>query len=232
MGSIEYIIMTAKLKKLQSHHAKLRSLLALWDLGAAQQEVKKSLLTKRIVSKGQKIADYQEVFQELEQQGAIVLSKTGYSLISPKGLEVLSETLRNSELQFEGNVVGTWVANTLLRWINQTSLEVVRSSVVDGEVENQAIASYEEFKSIALENYEKLNYEYNFNHLVPIYRLRREIGGRVSRTEFNDWLLEMQADDILQLQGGSIEDSARDKIEDSITTDLSGLRCYCRLIKP
>jgi hypothetical protein len=224
--------MTAELKQLQSDLAKLRSLLALWYLGAAQQEVKKSLLTKRIVSKGQKIADYKELFEDLEQQGAIVLSRTGYTLVSPKGLEVLGETLRNSELQLEGSVVGTWVANALLRWISQTVVGVVKSSVVDDGVESQVIASYEEFKPVALEVYDKLNYEYNFNHLVPIYRLRRAIGQRVSRTEFNDWLLEMQADDILQLQGGSVEDSARDKIEDSITTELSGIRCYCRRIKP
>ena len=36
----------------------------------------------------------------------------------------------------------------------------------------------------------------------------------------------MQAEDIFQLEGGSVEDSAPDKIEDSITTELDGLRCY------
>jgi predicted nucleic acid-binding Zn ribbon protein len=82
-----------------------------------------------------------------------------------------------------------------------------------------------------LDVYDKLNYEHNFNNLVPIYRIRRTIGERVNRTEFNDWLLEMQADDIFQLQGGSVEDSAPDKIEDSVSTELDGLRCYARLLK-
>lgn len=67
---------------------------------------------------------------------------------------------------------------------------------------------------------------------MPIYRIRREIGKRVSRAEFNEWLLEMQANEVFQLQGGSIEDSASDKIEDSITTELDGLRYYAKRLKP
>jgi predicted nucleic acid-binding Zn ribbon protein len=63
---------------------------------------------------------------------------------------------------------------------------------------------------------------------VPIYRIRREIGDRVSRSQFTEWLMEMQANDILQLQGGSVEDSAPDKIEDSIRNELGKLRCYAR----
>jgi hypothetical protein len=213
---------------------KLRSLLALWDLGGTEQEVKKSSLTKRIVSKGQKIGDYKEVLEELQELGAIAVSKNGYTLISPKGLEILDQTVSSSELQIEGSVVGTWIVNALLRRIYQTNTRFVQSSTLGDKVtdiENQNITSYEEFKSVALEVYDKLNYEYNLHHLVPIYRLRRSIGERVSRTEFNNWLLEMQADDIVQLQGGSVEDSARDKIEDSITTELDGLRCYCQRLK-
>lgn len=209
---------------------KTRLLLALWDLGGSQQEVKKGQLTKRIVSKGKKAADYQGVFEELRKQGAIAISKTGYSLASPKGLEVLGEGLRSSEFKFDGTIVGTWAANALVKWISGIS-SVVSSTSASIKSSKSAIASYDEFKSTVLEVYDKLNYEYNFNHLVPIYRLRRQVGDRLSRTEFNDWLLEMQADDILQLQGGSVEDSAPDKIEDSITTVLDGLRCYARMLK-
>ncbi|MFN6473381.1 MAG: hypothetical protein RMY36_027430 [Nostoc sp. SerVER01] len=202
-----------------------RLLLALWDLGGIEQQVSKGLLTKRIVSKTKKVADYQGIFEELQKQGAIAISKKGYSLISPKGLEVLGEGLRSGDFKFEGTIVGTWAANALIKWISQIDVAVASADVLlNGK--NGAIASYDEFKSAALKVYDKLNYEYNFNHLVPIYRIRREIGDRVSRTEFNDWLLEMQANDILQLQGGTVEDNASDKIEDSITTNLNGLRCY------
>jgi hypothetical protein len=213
-----------------SKNISTRLLLALWDLGGTQQEVKKGQLTKRIVSKSQKVADYQGLFEELQNQGAIAISKKGYSLTSGKGLEVLGEGLRSGDFKFEGTIVGTWAANALLRWISQIDVAVVSADVlVNGK---SAIASYDEFKSVALEVYDKLNYEYNFNNLVPIYRIRRGIGDRVSRTEFNDWLLETQANDILQLQGGSVEDSAPDKIEDSVATELDGLRCYATRLKP
>ncbi|MDZ7951804.1 hypothetical protein [Nostoc sp. DedQUE09] len=219
-----------------SKNTSTRLLLALWDLGGMQQEVKKGQLTKRIVSKSKKVADYQGIFEELQKQGAIAISKKGYSLTSGKGLEVLGEGLRSSEFKFEGTIVGTWAANALVKWISQIDVAVVGADVlVNGKGAlaklSEGIASYDEFKSVALEVYDKLNYEYNFNNLVPIYRIRRGIGDRVSRTEFNDWLLEMQANDILQLQGGTVEDNASDKIEDSITTELNGLRCYSKRLK-
>jgi hypothetical protein len=214
-----------------------RLLLALWDLGGTQKEVKKGQLTKRIVSKSQKVADYQSSFEELQNQGAIAISKKGYSLTSPKGLQVLGEGLRSGDFKFEETTVSTWVANALVKWISQIDVAVVGADVpvngIKGALVNlsEGIVSYDEFKSVALEVYDKLNQNYNLDDLVPIYRIRREIGDRVSREDFNTWLLEIQEKDILQLQGGSIEDSAPDKIEDSITTKVSGLRCYAKRLK-
>jgi len=209
---------------------KVRILLALWDLGGTQREVKKGLLNKRIVSKGRKIAEYQDALEKLEKQGAIAISKQGYTLVSTTGLEVLSETLR-AGFEFTGSIVGTWAANALVKWIQQIDGAVVSTSTLgNGSDGNGVISSYSEFEMVGIQVYEKLNGEYNFNHLVPIYRIRRQIGERVNRSDFNEWLLEMQANDILQLQGGTVEDSAPDKIEDSISTELDGLRCYARLL--
>ncbi|MEA5617807.1 hypothetical protein VB711_08145 [Cronbergia sp. UHCC 0137] len=219
------------MKNIQASYAKTRLLLALWDLGGTQQEVKKGQLTKRIVAKGQKMADYKDILEDLQGQGAIALSKTGYTLTTPTGLDVLGAGLGNSEFKFEGTIVGTWAANALLRWISQINVVVSKPVVSSDGIKAGLISSYDEFKSVALAVYDKLNYEHNFNNLVPIYRIRRSIGERVNRTEFNDFLLEMQADDIFQLQGGSVEDSAPDKIEDSVTTELDGLRCYAKLLK-
>ncbi|OYD97252.1 hypothetical protein CDG77_07810 [Nostoc sp. 'Peltigera membranacea cyanobiont' 213] len=203
-----------------------RLLLALWDLGGTQQEVKKGQLTKRIVSKSQKVADYQGSFEELQNQGAIAISKKGYSLTSPKGLEVLGEGLRSGEFKFEGTIVGTWAANALVKWISQIDVAVVSADVpVNGK---GAIASYDEFKSVALEVYDKLNQNYNLDDLVPIYRIRREIGDRVSRENFNEWLLEIQEKDIFQLIAGEIPDLTADKREDSITIPGAGLRSYAK----
>ncbi|MDZ8106029.1 MAG: hypothetical protein RM338_10475 [Nostoc sp. DedQUE12a] len=204
-----------------------RVLLALWDLGGIQQQVSKGLLTKRIVSKTKKVADYQGIFEELQNQGAIAISKKGYSLTSPKGLEVLGEGLRSDGFKFEGTIVGTWAANALVKWISQIDVAVASADVpVNGK--SGAIASYDEFKSAALEVYDKLNQNYNLDDLVPIYRIRREIGDRVSREDFNEWLLEMQKNDIVQLIGGEMTDITPDKAQDSITTKLSGLRYYAK----
>ncbi|BAY12947.1 hypothetical protein [Calothrix sp. NIES-2098] len=222
--------MGVKQNNLQAaNQTKTRLLLALWDLGGTQQEVTKGLLAKRIVPKGKKVADYQIIFEELQKQGAIAISKKGYSLASPKGLEVLGEGLKDSDFKFEGTIVGTWAANALVRWINQIDVAVASTSaLVNGKSAKNAIASYEEFKPVALEVYDKLNRDYNLDDLVPIYRIRREIGDRVSRTEFSQWLLEMQEKDILQLQGGSLPDNDPVKLEDSVTTEVSGLRCYAK----
>lgn len=64
-----------------SVQSRTRLLLALWDLGGTQQEVKKGQLTKRIVTKGKKAADYQSVFEELQKHGAIAfIPKPKYQL--------------------------------------------------------------------------------------------------------------------------------------------------------
>ena len=216
---------------------KIRVLLALWALGGAKQEVKRGELTKRIVSKRKKVADYKEIFDELEKENAIATSKKGFSLVSPKGLELLDEGLKSSDFTFEGTIVGTWAANALLSWIGKmdssaNSVPISQNqAATNGKSSNEAIASYKEFEKTTLEVYENLNRDYNLNNLVPIYRIRRTIGDRVSRKQFNEWLLEMQAEDIFQLEGGSVEDSASDKIEDSITTELDGLRCYASKLK-
>jgi predicted transcriptional regulator len=208
------------------HQAKTRLLLALWDLGASQKEVMKGQLTKRVVQKNLKASDYQGIFDQLEKEEAIAIAKNKFSL-SPKGVEMLGESLKHPEVKFEGTIVGTWVANALVRWIAQMD-GAVSTPAAQVKTKEKAIASYEKFEHVALEVYDQLNRDYNMDDLVPIYRIRREIGERVTRSQFNEWLLEMQANDIFQLLEGSVEDSAPDKIEDSITTKVSGLRCYAK----
>lgn len=220
--------MTSKNRGLQTSYAKTRLLLALWDLGGSQQKVAKGKLSKRIVSKGQKMTDYQSILDALEAQGAIAVSKKGsvmsYTLTLPIGLEVLGAGLHSKEFKFEGTIVGTWAANALLRWIRDIDVIFATAVISDNEV----IGSYEDFKSITLNIYDKLNYEYNLDDLVPIYRIRREIGQRISREKFNEWLVEMQADDILQLMTGEIPDFTSDKREDSISIPGTQLRSYAK----
>ncbi|MFB2936117.1 hypothetical protein ACE1B6_12765 [Aerosakkonemataceae cyanobacterium BLCC-F154] len=218
-------------------HAKTLILLALWDIGAAQQEVNKGLLTKRIVPKGGKIGDFQEVLDQLSAED--LMQVVGKKVFLPaKGMEYLSAGMNNPEFLFK-NQIGAKTGNSLLRWIREMGTINNEASSLVASTENAAekkppsdslarIASYEEFKQVALDVYDNLNRDYNLDNLVPIYRIRREIGDRVTRSQFNDWLLEMQANDIFQLMGGEMPDITPDKAEDSITTSLSGLRYYAK----
>lgn len=213
---------------------KTRTLLALWDLGAAKTEVKKGELTKRIQRTNEKAGDYKSVFEQLEKEGAIAIATNNrvvqFSLTN-QGLQILGEGLKNPKFEYDTNV-GAKTINALLKWIRQMDGAVSTTTTTAGESAmpqgSNAIASYKDFKVAALAVYDQLNRDYNLDDLVPIYRIRREVGDRVSREHFNEWLLEMQANDILQLQGGSLPDSDPAKIEDSITTEVSGLRCYAK----
>ncbi|MBD2774758.1 hypothetical protein [Iningainema tapete] len=207
--------------------AKTRLLLALWDLGGAKEEVKKGELTKRIVTKGKKVSDFKSIFDILEKQGAIAISKKGLSLVSPRGIDVLGEGLKSDDFRFEGSIVGTWTANALLKWMHQKNGAVPYASA---KAIKSAIKSYDEFEQEALKVYDQLNRDYNLNDLVPIYRIRREVGESISREYFNEWLLEMQEKDIVQLMAGEMRDITPDKREDSIIIPGGGLRYYVKLL--
>ncbi|MEG5138570.1 MULTISPECIES: hypothetical protein [unclassified Microcoleus] len=212
--------------------AKVRVLLNLWDLGAGQIPVKKGDLTKRIVRTNETSQKYLGVLAELQEAGAIeysLVNRVTRLELSAKGKEVLADGLQSPDslFEFDGSQIGTRLGNALLKWIRHQD-GAAGVAVETGKKAGGAIASYDNFKALAIDVYDTLNRDYNLDDLVPIYRMRREIGERVGRSQFNEWLLEMQAQDILQLIGGSVEDSAPDKIEDSITTKVNGLRCYVK----
>jgi uncharacterized small protein (DUF1192 family) len=90
------------------------------------------------------------------------------------------------------------------------------------------ITSYQEFLEETLRIYEDLNRDYNLGDLVPIYRIRRHLGDRISRPQFTEWLLEMQANDLVQLMGGVMQDSTADQREDSIMMPGGRIRFYVK----
>ncbi len=108
---------------------------------------------------------------------------------------------------------------------------IKQNAPVNNSSSNQKndIKSYEEFKAVALSAYEQLNLDYNLDNLVPIYRIRRKIGELVTRENFNEWMLNMQSDNILELQSASLPDNDLVNLEDSITTDANGLLYYVKL---
>ncbi len=212
--------------------AKVRVLLNLWDLGGGKMMVKKGDLTKRIVRTNETSVKYQGVLGELQEAGAIVYSLSNRVTLvelSARGKEVLADGLksRDSLFEFDGSQIGTRLGNALLKWIrHQDGAASVAGEKGKGDV--RAIASYEEFKAVALDVYDSLNRDYNLDDLVPIYRMRRAIGERVGRSQFNEWLLEMQANDIFQLMSGEMPDITADQREDSITISGVGFRNYAK----
>ena len=212
--------------------AKVRVLLNLWDLGGGKMMVKKGDLTKRIVRTNETSVRYRDVLGELQEAGAIVYSlvnRVTLVELSAKGKEVLADGLksRDSLFEFDGSQIGTRLGNALLKWIRHQD-GAASVAVEKGKGDVGAIASYEEFKSVAIDVYDSLNRDYNLDDLVPIYRMRRAIGERLGRSQFNEWLLEMQANDIFQLMAGDMRDIAPDKREDSITIPGGALRYYAK----
>ena len=207
--------------------AQTRLLLTLWDLGGTA--VKKGELMKRIRTRGQSAASCAEVLSQLEQDDSLSLSGKKVQTISleDKGKQRLGQGLKRDDFMFESNV-GARTANALLKWIRENHSVDVGVTNGNGNGKKAMIESYEAFKPIVLEIYDRLDRDYNMDNLVPIYQIRREIGEQVSRSEFNEWLLKMQTGDICQLIGGEMPELTPDKAEDSIKTALGGVRYYVK----
>lgn len=207
--------------------AKVRVLLNLWDLGGGKMMVKKGDLTKRIVRTNETSVRYQGVLGELQEAGAIVYSlvnRVTLVELSARGKEVLAEGLKSKDslFEFDGSQIGTRLGNALLKWLRyEDSLASVGVEKAKGDA--GAIASYEEFKSQALALFEKLDKGYNYMGLVPIWHLRRELGEQVSRENFKDLIMQMQADRLFYLQSGEARGATDEQKRDSISDDIRGL---------
>ncbi|MEJ1933037.1 hypothetical protein WDZ92_22760, partial [Nostoc sp. NIES-2111] len=116
--------MVSKITGLQGKGTQVKTLtlLALWDLGGAKIEVKKSDLTKRVTRTKEKAKDYQVVFEELQQTGAIAIAtknRVAKISLTDKGLQILGNGLKSQDFEFDGQQIGTPVANVLVKWIRQ-----------------------------------------------------------------------------------------------------------------
>ncbi|NJL39682.1 MAG: hypothetical protein HC840_15875 [Leptolyngbyaceae cyanobacterium RM2_2_4] len=202
----------------------IRLLLALWFLGG--KDINQGKINDRLKVNGKKSLDCDDLYARLEQEEAIEVAKKKVS-ITNKGIELLGQGLQSSDLAIKGTIVGSWMAKALLKWIQQSDVSM-NGAATNGKVAHSEITSQEKFKQVALEVYDRLNRDYNLDNLVPIYRIRREIGNQVSRSQFNEWMLDMQANDILQLIGGEMPGLTPDIAEDSIETNLGGVRYYVK----
>ncbi len=236
---LELLEMASKNKGLRGNEdqAKTRLLLTLWDLGGAQQKVKRSDLNTKVQRKDENATHYQGIYDRLREEGAIAMSmekRVTYVALTEQGMQQLVEGLKNPDFGFDGAQVGSRLANSLLKWIrfgmdSGAGAAAVPAAAAAPKVEKvEAIDGYEEFAKVALQVYDRLNRDYNLKDLVPIYRMRREMGAKVTHSQFNEWLLEMQANDIFQLMAGEMADITPDKREDSINVPGGGLRYYAK----
>ena len=198
----------------------VRVLLVMW--ASDEGSIGRSVLNKRFSGRTDEANAARESLINKEAIGASADGKL-FSL-TDTGKALLIEFMAGDEFQFE-NSIGAKMANDVLKWYRSQSMNVpvVKTAV-------SAIESYEVFKVVALEVYGALNRDYNLDNLVPIYRIRRAIGDRVSRGEFSEWLMEMQVQDHLQLIGGEMPSITPEIAQDSITTSLGAARYYAKKI--
>lgn len=210
----------------------VRFLLVLWELGEAS--IRKGEVNKPI-GKGKvnerfsgKRAEATAACANLVTVGAVEVSANGKTLtLTEAGKTLLSESLlAGGGFKFSAQI-GAKMANALLEWFR---LNPVTSAEPVAKAEGSTIGSYEAFKVVALETFDRLNRDFNMDNLVPIYRIRREIGERVERSEFDEWLLEMQASDVLQLIGGEMPELTPEISQESVKTTLGAIRYYAKKI--
>ena len=198
-------------------YAETLILLKLWELAQAD-------VTKSSFMPGSTPA-YQQALTRLEAEAALSSkAKTSRSKVyslTDQGKARLAQAMANPEFVFTTNL-GAKTANSVLKWFR------LNSQVAAAPTPSAAapLTSYQEFLEETLRIYEDLNRDYNLGDLVPIYRIRRHLGDRISRPQFTEWLLEMQANDLVQLMGEQVPSVTRDQLEDSITIPGGGLRFY------
>lgn len=212
-------------KKLSPLYAETRILLGLWALDTSEYVPK-----SKFVATGKA---YSEAIAQLEKSEALSsqqkTKRTKVYSLTTAGKQQLSQTLNNDEFTFTTSI-GPKVTNALLKWFRQH--EVVKAAKANGNASSNGkakdISSSEAFTEVVLKTYDKLNQDYNLDDLVPIYRLRREIGDQVSRSKFNEWLLDVQANDLVQLTGGEMPNITQDQREDSLSIPGGGMRFYAK----
>ena len=215
--------------KVTSLYAETRILLNLWALDETPASKSK------FVPGGK---PYASALTELVERGELIKEKGVRSQVytlTQQGSSQLEKGLLSEEFGFSTSI-GPKTTNAILSWLrqngtgksDQSSGNSTSTSTVDSERSDESIHSYKAFSEAALDTYDQLNRDYNLGNLVPIYRIRRVLGDRLSRQQFNEWLLEIQANDLVQLMGGDLPNVTKDQLEDSVAIPGGGTRFYVK----
>jgi hypothetical protein len=162
------------------------------------------------------VADFAPIVVDLVADGSIVVESVGrskvYTLLA-LGMDRLRAGVIDPGFGFEGTVVGTRFVSLLLRFFREV---VAVAPVGVAPVEVERIEDYEAFKPILLDTYRELLSRFNYNRLVPIYQIRRELGDRVDRETFNQWIIQSHKDDVLEMMDCGERNITPDEIADSV----------------
>ena len=219
-------------------YAQTRILLNLWYLDDRTPVAKRHFFPGK---------PYGTALDRLVEEESVKAEKVGSHsryAITETGETKLAEALANEEFGFSSSI-GAKTTNAILKWLRQhkssETAPVQMTSSVDtssnGHQENgqngkaSEIDSYEAFTETTLETYDRLNQDYNLDDLVPIYRIRRELGDRLPRQKFNEWLLEVQSNDLIQLMASGQSEVTSDQVEDSIKIPGAGNRFFVKRLK-
>ena len=207
--------------KISPLYAETRILLSLFAID--EDKVSPS----NFVPKGTK---YKQALVDLVEYGCLSETLKGkrykkYSLL-PQGKHQLLKNLSNDELSFF-SVLGPKTTNGLLKVFRELDHNNP-GSIQNGH--RHAISSYQDFSSFVIGFCQKINIEDNLDGLIPIYRVRREVGESVDREKFDNWLFELQADNRLQMMGDDLSDTPQDQKDDSVQIPGGNLRFYIKLL--
>lgn len=219
-------------------YAQTRILLNLWALDGIPTSKSKFVPSSKKGSSAK--TSYDAALEQLVDDSALSKEKSRYT-VTDTGKNQLIKNLMDDDFAFTANV-GAKAANAVLRLMKQGVSDQVSNRLgssgsektsLNGHENGSAseIDSYEAFTETTLETYDRLNQDYNLDDLVPIYRIRRELGDRLPRPKFNEWLLEIQSDDLVQLIASDQAQVTSDQMEDSITIPGAGTRFFVKRLK-
>jgi hypothetical protein len=130
-------------------YTEIRLLLTLWNLGEGNGLVKRSVLLRSTCKGKEKATIHNDFLLKLQEEGAIAITdeKVVKVSLTDAGLQRLAVGMLADDFAFEGQLVGSRLANAGLKWFRQN-----QGLVIDAIVETEAIASEistDESKSVA-----------------------------------------------------------------------------------